>query len=296
MTNRSKGTLALFSLSLIWGSFGLPIRYLSHYFSFIQQIYLRVLPALIVGLIIFYKDLNFGKFLKMPKKEWIVLLFRCLILYGFAVTLYTKAYTLTTFSEVSFLGAIPTTAVLGFILLREKVTAQKIFWILVSVAGILLITIKSYSHFFTWGRGDEVALISDFFFSLSYIARKWQTNFLNNKEISIFMLGFGFFFLLIISIVIGEGLPSIGSFTLPTLSVIVGAGIMNIGSIFFTNYGFAYVEAALASNIVSLESFFAVIFGFLFYKEIPTLFVFIGGLLIMGSVVLLNKEEEKENA
>jgi drug/metabolite transporter (DMT)-like permease len=108
------------------------------------------------------------------------------------------------------------------------------------------------------------------------------------------MLLFGFVFLFILSLLTGEGIPNISQFTTVTDLVILGTGALNIASLFFTNYGFAYVEAALASNIVSLESFFAVIFGFLFYKEIPTLQVFIGGLLIIASVIFLNKEEEKK--
>lgn len=294
MTNRTKGIFALFLLSVIWGSFGLPIRYLGLYFPFFQQIYLRILPAAIFCLLIFNKDIHLKKFISMPKKDLFILIFRCFILYGFAVTLYTKAYFLTTFSEVSFLGAIPTTAILGFILVREKITFQKILFIGLSVIGIFLITVKNPSHFFTWTQGDIIALIADFFFSLNYVTRKWQSDFLSNKEISAFMLLFGFLFLFTLSLIKGEGLPNPYSFSLATSAVIIGVGILNAGSIFFTNYGFAYVEAALASNIVSLECFFAVILGFIFYKEIPTIATFVGGILILASVAFLNKEEEKK--
>ncbi len=294
MTNRTKGIIALFLLSVIWASFGLPIRYLSNHFALIQQIYLRILPAAVFGTIIFYKDLNIKKFFTMPKKQWLVLIFRCVVLYGFAVIPYTMAYTLTTYSDVSFLGSIPTTAVLGFILLRERITKQKLLWVLVSVAGILLITIKNYHQLFSWSRGDELALFADLFFSLSYIGRKWQSSYLNNKEISVFMLYFGTVFLFLVSLTLKEGIPSVNSFNIITSLVILGAGILNVGSLFFVNYGFEYVEAALASNIVSLESFFAVIYGFVLFKEIPTFQSLIGGLLIIGSVVFLNKEEEKK--
>ncbi|MDE2026438.1 MAG: DMT family transporter [Patescibacteria group bacterium] len=294
MSTRKKGIAALLLLSLVWASFGLPIRYLSGHFTYLQQIYLRTFVSALGAILIFNKGLNFLKLFRMPKKEWAVLLFRVICVYGFAVIFYTQAFTLTTFGEVSFLGAIPTTAVLGFILLREKVTLHKVALILLSVIGILFITVKNPAHFFQWGRGDELALISDLFFSLSYIGRKWQSNFLNNKEISMFMVGFGALLIFALSLIRGEPLPSIEQFSIPTWAVITAAGLLNVASQFLVNYGFSYVEAALASNIVSLESFWAVIFGFIFYRELLSLQAFFGGLLILASVVFLNKEEEQE--
>lgn len=294
MKQRTKGIIALLFLSVIWASFGIPIRYLSPHFTVYQQLYIRIFLGGIFGTIVFNKDIHFDKLFKLPKKDLFALSFRILSMYGFALGLYTQAYTLTTFGNVSFLGAIPTTAVLGFILLREKVTLQKILLILLAVVGILFITVKDPSHFWSWGRGDVFALIADFFFSLSYIGRKWQTNFLSNKELAVFMLYFGSSLLFLLSMITGEGLPQPSQFSPFIISVIVAASVLNVASLFLLNYGFAYVEAALASNIVSLESFWAVFLGFLFFKEIPTIQSFIGGLLIIASVVFLNREEEKK--
>lgn len=293
MTYRKKGILSLFALALVWGSFGLPIRYLSNHFSLFEQIYLRLFLAVIFAIIIFYKHIRWTRFFRMPKKEWLILLFRVIVLYGFAISLYTKAFTLTTLGHVSLLGAIPTTAVLGFILLREKVTRQKIVLILLSVIGILFITVSDPSHLFSWGRGDIFALVSDLFFSLSYIARKWQTDYLNNQELAVSMLLFGFILVFLLSLGTGQPLPAIPQISELTGLVLVGAGLLNVASIFLTNYGFAYVEAALANNIIALESFFAVLFGFIFFGEILTIQTLIGGLLILSSVVFLNKEEER---
>lgn len=295
MSTRQKGILALFVLSCVWASFGLPIRYLSTHFTFLQQIYLRTFVSALGALILFNKDLHFQKLFHMPKKEWAAFLFRVVSMYGIAVILYTQAFTLTTFGDVSFLGAIPTTAVLGFILLREKITAQKIIFILLSVIGILFITVKDYSHFFVWSRGDILALVSDFFFSLSYIGRKWQSNYLNNKELSMFIILFGSLLIFSLSMIHKEPLPPLQAFSIPTAAVIIGAGLLNVASQFLLNYGFQYVEAALASNIVSLESFWAVILGYIFYHELLSLQAFFGGILILASVVFLNKEEEMKN-
>lgn len=295
MNKRKSGILALIILTIVWGSVGIPIRYLSNHFLLFQQIYLRLFASAVLGLLVFYKDIRFKRFLKLPKHDKLILTLRIISFYGLGVTLYTQAFTLTSYSNVSFLGAMPTTAVLGFVFLQEKVTIRKIIFIFIAFLGVLFITIKDYSHFFSWKQGDELALLADLFFSLSYVSRKWQTNYLNNKEISIVMITGGFILLFLMALITRQDVPQLQTFGVATVSVIIVAGILNIASVFLINYGFKYVESFLASNIISLESFFAVIFGFIFYREIPTIQAFLGGLLIIVSVVLLNKEEEKKN-
>jgi len=61
-----------------------------------------------------------------------------------------------------------------------------------------------------------------------------------------------------------------------------------------TNYGFQKIEAVLASNILTLESFFAIILGFLFYRETPLAKDLLGGIIIIISVIAMNKLEAKE--
>lgn len=56
--NRQKGILALVLLSLVFASMGLFVRYLNTEFTLLQQVYLRVLAAFILGLFIFRKDIH----------------------------------------------------------------------------------------------------------------------------------------------------------------------------------------------------------------------------------------------
>jgi len=74
------------------------------------------------------------------------------------------------------------------------------------------------------------------------------------------------------------------------------AGFFNVLNNFLSNYGFQKVEAYVAGNILTLESFFAVIIGFLFYKEVPSIIEFVGGLLIVSSVFFMHKIENREVA
>ena len=133
-------------------------------------------------------------------------------------------------------------------------------------------------------------MISVIFFSLSYISRKWHTKILNNYEITISVFFLAFLSIFFVSLFLREGLP-INNWTPFLLLIVLGAGIFNLGNLLLTNYGFARVEAVLASNILALESVFAIIISLIFYKEVSNLKEIIGGILILFSVIQMNKLE-----
>ncbi|HSW97671.1 MAG TPA: DMT family transporter, partial [Candidatus Saccharimonadales bacterium] len=186
----------------------------------------------------------------------------------------------------------PMTAILGFIVLREKVTVQKIAFVLLGFIGVAFIAVKDYSQVFIWGHGEVLALISSIFFALSYITRKWQGSLLNNKEIAVIIFFISTLLLFFTSVIIfHEPLPKSSVWDVTTILVILGAGLFNVINLFLTNYGFQKVDAVLGSNLLMLEVVFAVILGFLFYFEIPNLKECIGGALIVLSAYWMNKTE-----
>jgi len=194
---------------------------------------------------------------------------------------------------VSFIGGLPTTAVLGFILMGEKFTWKKASLVLLAFVGVFFIAVKDYSHLFDWGRGELLTLLSTVFFSLSYVTRKWQSDVLNNKELTVINFFVAFLAVFFVSIFKGDGLP-IAGWSWGLLLAVLGAGVFNIMNVFLTNYGFQKVEAVLASNILTLESFFAIILGFIFYREAPLLKDLLGGVVITIAVIAMNKLEAKE--
>jgi drug/metabolite transporter (DMT)-like permease len=292
-TEQQKGVIALILLALTFASMGLFARYLSSGLLLFQQVYFRILAAFIIGYIVFRKEINISKFKRLLAKEWIIITFRAVSLSLFGIILFTQAIILTKYSNVSFIGSLPTTALLGFILLHEKFSFKKLALILLAFGGVLLISVQDYSHIFSWGKGEVLALISTIFFSLSYIARKWQSNALNNKELTVINFLVAFIVVFIASLLKGDGLPTTG-WHWGLLIAVIGAGIFNILNVFLTNYGFQKVEAVFASNILTLESVFAIVLGFLFYKEIPIPKELLGGIIITLSVIGMNKLEAKE--
>ena len=286
LSEKRKGVYSLILLALIFSSMGVFVRLLS-VFQLFQQVYLRVFAALLLGLFIFNRHLNFSKLKKLSYREWLLFILRGSSGYLFGVTLFSQAIILTKYSNVSFIGAIPMTAVLGVILLKEKITIQKIFLIFISFIGVTLISVKDYSNLFSWGRGEIFALISTVFFSLNYIGRRWHSKTLNNSEITELNFFIGFIIVFIASFFVGEPLPMTG-WNWGLLLAVLGGGFFNVINVFLSNYGFQKVDIVLASNILTLESAFAIIIRYIFYREIPGLKEIIGGLIILLSVIRMN--------
>ena len=264
-SERKQGIIALIFLSFVFASMGIFARYLSTGFLLFQQVYMRMFAALLVGLILFAKKLDFSKIKKIKAKEWWIILLRATSYSLGGIILFTQAIVITKYSNVSFISALPVTAVMGFALLGEMFTFKKLLYVTLAFIGVLLISVTDYSNIFYWGRGEVLTLISAFFFSLSYIARKWQSKLLNNYEMTVINFLFAFLVIFIISLIKGDGLP-IDNWHLGLLVAVILAGTFNIVNVFLTNYGFEKVEAVLASNILTLEAFFAVVIGFLLYN------------------------------
>jgi drug/metabolite transporter (DMT)-like permease len=149
--------------------------------------------------------------------------------------------------------------------------------------------VQDYSHLFSWGAGELMALASSFFLALSFVLRKKQNNTLNNQEMSILMFFISAVLLIVTSTLLGEQLPPISTWTTPLFLIVVGAGLNNIAYMFLTNYGFQKIEAILANNLLILTPVFATLLGFIFYKEFPSMKEWIGGALILVSAYLMNR-------
>lgn len=288
-SDRDKGMIAIIVLSFIFATMGIFARYLNAEFTILQQTYLRIFAAFLLGLLIFYKDIDFKKIKKISLKEWSLLVFRSIALYLIGVTLISEAYIIAKYSNISFISALPITAILGFIFLKEKVTFSKIFFIILGFLGVILIAVKDYSHLFAWGHGEIFALISSIFFALSYISRKWQSNLLNNKEIALIIFFISSILLFGTSLVFHEGVPNSHSFSGFILFIILLAALFNVANLFLTNYGFQKVPAVFASNLLMLEVLFALLISIAFYREFPNLKEIIGGILIIFSAYRMNK-------
>jgi len=283
-----KGFLALLGVAAFSVLMGVVVRYLSFYFTLLQQIYLRVLVASVLGFVIFRRNLDFRKFKNIPNKELTVLVGRAALGFLLAGPLWVQGFTLAKIANATFIDAIPMSAVLGFLLLREKITPKKVVLLILTFLGVVIVSLSDFSNLSSWGRGEILVLMGTIFFALRNISRRWHTGFLNDSEITQIMHVIGFLLVFAFSQILGEGMPST-HWHLSVLLIVLIGGFLNIAILYLTNIGFANTPANIAGTTLTLGTVFGVIFGFMFYREIPTIRELFGGIVITLSVIEMNR-------
>ena len=281
-------------ISLIFAAFlnalmGVWVRILSQHFKNFQQIAARAILGSIIGLVLYSirHRVHFSKLLRLPKRDLYYLFLRSLSLLA-GIGMFTFAITRANFSNINMIYALPSTAILGILLLKEKMTNLKLSAILIGFLGVIFITVKDFSHFSAIGIGEFVALISTFFYSLSYITRKYISKALSNQEIAYFgsfITGIG---ALLISFLLKNPVMNF-----LTIEWGMGLTIFAAGSTFIllgilNNFGFEHIEAIVANNLLILNSVFGLTIGIVLYKEFPTFIGLVGGGLVIFSAILIN--------
>lgn len=286
-TDAEKGMLALAVLTVIYASMNVWARYLGQDFLIFQQVYLRFSLAFFLSLIIFRKKLDYSKLRTVGKRDWLLLSGRGLLT-GLAVVCLSLGALNTKIGNVAFIQALPFVAFFGILFFKEKLTIPKALLILLSLAGVLLIAVPDYNNIFQWGRGELYALLGSAIFALVFVSRKWHSENLNNYELSTAGLFFQTLPLIIISVIVGEGMPQ-SSWDWGIVLVLLIAGVANIFNINLSNYGFSKVKNIVAGNILTLEVVFGALFGYLLYREVLTMKEVLGGLFIVASVIGMNR-------
>jgi hypothetical protein len=75
-SQQGKGVLALVILALGSAIIAISARYLSFYFTLLQQLYLSFGVAFICSLFFLGKPFSFAKLKRLPQKDWIVIIMR----------------------------------------------------------------------------------------------------------------------------------------------------------------------------------------------------------------------------
>ena len=89
-------------------------------------------------------------------------------------------------------------------------------------------------------------------------------------------------------------IPVVKNFGILFYIILFLLGFINTIDGLLINYGFRTVPPVLANNILTFEALFAMLLAAIFYREMPVLKEFIGGTLIISSVIMMNKLEKKQ--
>lgn len=290
-TERQKGVWALVLLALIYSSMGIFVREMNIDFALYQQTYLRVFGAVIVGVALFWPKLDYRKMFAISAKDAAMILLRAAA-FSFGVIFFTFAFTAhdTSYSDATFVSVFPLLPLLAYFLLGERLSLTQIAWIALGFVGVALVAVVSPDQIFHWGRGEVYAILSAIGFDLSYIARKWQSDYINDHESVIIIFFIEGLIVLVASFLVREPSLPLSAFTHPlTVAALLMSSLFNVFNLYLVGYGFKRVSASVGGNILTLETVFALLISVLLYAEIPSLRELAGGALIVLSVYQVNR-------
>lgn len=253
----------------------------------ISQVSLRYVIAFFCALT-YYLLIAKGK-IYMPRKKVPLLLFTSIVGYGLTNVFYTLGILNTLVSTTLFLTYTYAiiAPILGYIILKDSLNRFNIIsLVLCLIALVLLFQPTAYA---SWRIGGMFALLSGIATAAYLIARKKLTEY----RASYMMLSNTFLGVIFVGIIGLLFEPAFyfngGILHVPASAwfVTILFGIDNFAAWFAMTKGFEYFKATSASVILLSELVFGITFAYIFFNEIPTVYTFMGGVLIVLAAILV---------
>lgn len=278
LSDKFKGALALFGSAFIYASFGLLIREMAKMYGAYSQVAARFILAFIFILVLNRLCRNTTK---VSRRNF----FKAVILGCFfiiAVIFFTLSVTQTKIANSVFLLYVTSmivSLIIGTLLFKEKFTTQKVFALVVALAGLFM-----YSNaIFALSTGIITGILSGVFDGLANALRKTLKGIDRAMVLQHQFLGGG---LLAILVMLFMTEPIIKEITLWPILVTIIFALLQIKLGNWLLYGFQHFDVNIGTVILATEIFFASLIGFIFFKETLLLNEAIGGLLIFIASVI----------
>ena len=235
----------------------------------------------------------FWKF-KIPEKKYLQPLFAFSISMGVLVYVFMNlSLKYSDFISPIIIGsqlAIPFGVLASSLMIGENISLKKWFFVFTALMGIVIVffdpTLKNNL------LGLFYATLMAFFFALAQVySRKLRD--LNIATINAFTGVFGFFILILISFFIeGNILKNIININSESWLLIgYQAVIVSLFAHMSMFYLYKFYTVGRIFPFYSLFPIFGIILTFLIFGEVPTIMFLVGGIIVISSVILLQKKD-----
>lgn len=286
--NSLKGIMFLVLSAFLYSLMPVLIRFLgSGGLPPMSQVFLRYIFAFLSAFLYF----GISSKVKVKIRKLDIGFLAVATVFGYALTnlffTYGILYTQVSNALFLFYSYAIITPVFGFLFLREKINKTNIGALALSFLALILLCQPTPIP--TWKLGGFFAVVSAFGQTTYLVLRKKLKNYpadfmmLANTLVGVVVLG-------ILSIAVENAFytsGAIATLSLNTWLVTVLFGIINFLAWLTMTKGFEYFKATSGSLILLSELIFGIAFAFMFFREVPTLEAFAGGMLILASSVLV---------
>ena len=281
MKKELKGIIGLIVATSIYGLFPVIVRLAGLSMPFFFQNTTRLFIAFfifLVGVLVF----KTWKKVKKGDYKWFVLravsVFLAFSLFTFSLNFIPIGTMLLSF----YAGSTVSGYVIGALFFKEYFTSKKVVSLVLAIVGLLMIysfDIQPEKAFYiatAFVSGSFTAIWNIFSKKVVDTYHTFQLNLIDNILAGILAAT--------VSLVLKEQwiVPSFSFIW--AMNLLFGLGIAATGVLVV--YGFARLEAQIGSLIMLTEVLFAIIFGYVFFRETITLTTLIGGGIIIAAIVL----------
>jgi len=258
----------------------------------------NVFSPLLMGslrsLFLFLAILPFFRF-SLPKNNRLNFVLFCFVMgvgtYG-CVYLAIDASSLISPIIIGAQLSVPFGLILSNFFLREKISLKKWFLIFFSFIGVIIVAYDP--RFIDQYLGSFFVILMAFFYATANILSRHLKDVNTVDQIGWHSL-MGFFVLFSCSIFIeGNTIYQLYPINYKGMFTALHAGIfvslIGHGGLF---YLYKYYPVAVLLPFYSLFPIFGVILTFFIFFEIPGIFEIIGGIIVIGSVYLIHREDQK---
>ena len=260
-----------------------------------KLIFNQNVPPILMGslrmLIVFICLIPFWKF-KIPEKKYWLPLFFFSICMGFManlfMTLSLKEAAIVSPIIIGSQLAIPFAVLLSSFFLKEKVSLKKWFFIFTSFVGVSILSFDPLI------KNEIFALLLISFMAFFYASAQVFSRYLKELDVTLTncIMGLcGFFFLFITSYIFeGDTLNNLLNINFKSWLLISHSAIfVSIAAHMSMFYLYKIYPVNKVFPFYALFPIFGILQTMVIFNEIQTLIVFLGGLIVITSIYLLNK-------
>ena len=228
---------------------------------------------------------------KIPKKN-----LKSLFIFSFSMGVGVTGFTYLSLQESNIVSpviigsqlAIPFAIILSNFFLNEKFSFQKWFFVITSFLGIILIGFdpELINNIFALVLTALMAL----FYAIANVASR-DTNKLNIVTTNFFMASIGFVSLISLSFFLeGNTIFILKNIQQDMWFLIIYSGlIVSIGAHMSLFYLYKFYSVGKVLPFYALFPVFGLIQTFIIFNEIPSLIMTLGGIIVVGSVFLIQR-------
>lgn len=201
------------------------------------------------------------------------------------------------FTSIAHIGLAQATAVfdtnpllvtlLAFLVLKERAGPRRIFGIMAGLVGALIIIRPGTEIFSLYA---VLPLLGACFYA-SYVI---STRLLGRDENSLTSLLYTTLIGTLVATILVPGVWQTP--TLPDAALMLAMGVIGGTGQYFLIRAFTLSEAAVVAPFTYVGLIFAVVFGYLFFDEIPDAMTFLGALVIVGSGLYVWHRERQQQS